>query len=357
MKWEETTTSTLGIDATLLDNKMNISLDFYDRQTTDLLFEKELDPSIYGGRIDRQPINIGSMNNKGIDLSVGYRGTTSGNLRYDFSTTFSLYKNKVGKLADPFFEGDRTRIDPLNRSVTGRPLSSFFGYLLDGFFDDDAELATLQQGGKFLGGWKYKDITGPDGKPDGRITPADRTFMGSPHPKFIMGFNFNVAYKNFDFTTFLYLKAGGQIANYTRYWTDFNTFQGNRTRRILYNSWTPENKNAMLPRVTSLDAVSGQVPVNYYIEPGGYLRLRNLQLGYTVPTRVMEKFGIDRIRIYAQAQNLFTITKYTGLDPEITTNNTGRNDYTRRFADRNLGVDVGNYPTSKAYLFGLNVGF
>ncbi len=336
---------------------MNVSLDLYDRQTTDLLFEKELDPSRYGGRTDRQPINIGSMNNKGIDLSVSYRGTTPGNLRYDVSTTFSLYKNKVGTLADPFFEGDRTRIDPLNRSVTGRPLSSFFGYEIDGFFDDEAELATLQQGGKFLGGWKYKDLSGPDGKPDGRITPADRTFIGSPHPKFIMGFNFNIAYKNFDFTAFLYLKAGGQIANYTRYWTDFNTFQGNRTRRILYNSWTPENKNAMLPRVTSNDAVSGQVPVNYYIEPGGYLRMRNLQLGYTIPKAVTDRFSIDRIRIYAQAQNLFTITKYTGLDPEITTNNTGRNDYTRRFADRNLGVDVGNYPTPKGFLFGLNVGF
>jgi hypothetical protein len=125
----------------------------------------------------------------------------------------------------------------------------------------------------------------------------------------------------------------------------------------LYESWTPENKNAKLPRVTSIDAVSGQVPIDYYIEPAGYLRLRNLQLGYTIPQAIMQKFGIDRIRVYAQAQNLFTITKYTGLDPEITTNNTGRNDYTRRFADRNLGVDVGNFPTSQAYIFGLNVGF
>ncbi|MEJ7767909.1 MAG: TonB-dependent receptor [Chitinophagaceae bacterium] len=357
IKWEETTTSTLGIDASMFNNKLMFSLDLYNRETTDLLFEKELDPSIFGGRIDRQPINIGSMNNKGIDLSLSYRGTPSKDLRYDFSTTFSLYKNKVGKLADPFFEGDRTRIDPFNRSVTGRPLSSFFGYMLDGFFDDDAELATLQQGGKFLGGFKYKDLSGVDGKPDGKITPDDRTFIGSPHPKFIMGFNASVNYKNFDFSTFLYWKAGGQIANYTRYWTDFNTFQGNRTRRVLYDSWTSENRNAKLPRVTSNDAVSGQVPINYYIEPGGYLRLRNLQLGYSIPTRILGKLGIDRLRFYAQAQNLFTITKYSGLDPEITTNNTGRNDYTRRFADRNLGVDLGNYPTSKAYLFGLNVAF
>jgi len=357
IKWEETTTATLGFDGSLFNNKFTFSLDFYNRETTDLLYEKELDPSLFGGRIDKQPRNIGSMNNKGIDLSMSYHGTAIKDLRYDISTTFSLYRNKVGKLADPFFEGDRTRIDPFNRSVTGRPLSSFYGYQLDGFFDDDAELASQTQSGKFVGGYKYKDLSGPDGKPDGKITPDDRTFIGNPHPDFVMGFNLGLAYKNFDFGSFLYLKAGGQLANYTRYWTDFNTFQGNRTRRVLYESWTPENHNAILPRITSNDATSGQVPIDYYIEPGGYLRMRNLQLGYTLPKNIMSKFGIDRLRIYVQAQNLFTVTNYTGLDPEITTTNTGRNDYTRRFADRNLGVDVGNYPTPKAFLFGINVGF
>jgi TonB-linked SusC/RagA family outer membrane protein len=357
IKWEETTTATLGFDGSLFNNRLAFSLDFYDRETTGLLYVKELDPSLYGGRIDGQPRNIGSMNNKGIDLSLSYRGTALRNLRYDVSTTFSLYRNKVGTLADPFFDGDRTRIDPFNRSVTGRPISSFFGYQLDGFYDDAAELATLTQSGKFIGGYKYKDISGIDGKPDGKITPDDRTFIGSPHPDFIMGFNLGLAYKNFDFGSFLYLKAGGQIANYTRYWTDFNTFQGNRTKRVLYDSWTPDNHNAKLPLVTSNDATSGQVPIDYYIEPGGYLRMRNLQLGYTLPNQIMSRFGIDRVRVYVQAQNLFTITNDTGLDPEITTNNTGRNDYTRRFADRNLGVDVGNYPTPKAFLFGLNVGF
>ena len=357
VKWEETATTTLGVDATLLNNKLQISLDLYNRETTDLLFEKELDPSLYGGRIATQPVNIGSMNNKGIDLALSYRATTSKNFRYDASLTFSLYRNKVGKLADPFFEGDRQRIEPFNRSVTGMPLSSFFGYQLDGFYDDAAELATQEQSGKFIGGWKYKDLSGPNGKPDGIITIDDRTFIGNPHPDFIMGFNLNLAYKNFDFSSFLYWKKGGQLANYTRYWTDFNTFQGGRDRRVLTDSWTPTNLDAKLPMVTSNDRSSGTVPVSYFIEPGGYLRLRNLSLGYNIPATSLKRFGLDRLRLYVQAQNLFTITKYTGLDPEITTNNTGRGDYRRRLADRNLGVDVGNYPTPKAYIFGLNVGF
>lgn len=357
IKWEQTATTTFGIDATLLNNKINVALDLFNRETIDLVFERTLDPSLFGGRVDNQPINIGSMNNKGVDLALSYRGAPTKDLRYDVSTTFSLYKNRVGQLADPFFDGDRTRIDPFNRSVPGRPLSSFYGYQIDGFFDDDAELASQTQAGKFLGGWKYKDISGPDGKPDGRITPDDRTFIGNPHPKFIMGLNLGANFKGFDFAAFLYWKAGGEIANYTRYWTDFNTFQGNRSRRVLYDSWTPENKNALLPRVTANDGASGTVPVSYYIEPGGYLRIRNLQLGYTLPAKILGRFGIDRLRFYAQAQNLFTITKYTGLDPEISTINAGRNDYTRRFADRNLGVDVGNYPTAKALIFGLNLGF
>ena len=357
VKWEQTATTNVGLDAALFNNRMNVTLDVYNRETIDLLFTKELDASLFGGRIDPQPVNVGSMNNKGIDLGLSYRGTLNRDFRYDISTTFTLYKNKVGKLADPFLDGDRTRIDPLNRSVTGRPISSFFGYVVDGFFDDSAEFNSQIQAGKFIGGWKYKDISGPQGKPDGRITPDDRTFIGNPHPKFVMGLNLGAAWKGFDFTTFLYWKAGGEIANYTRYWTDFNTFQGNRTRRVLYESWTPERRDAKLPRITSNDAVSGQVPVDYYIEPGGYLRLRNLQLGYALPKGVVDRLGIDRLRFYVQAQNLFTITKYSGLDPEITTFNTGRNDYNRRLADRNLGVDAGNYPTPKAFLFGLNLGF
>lgn len=357
VKWEETATTTLGFDATLLNNKLAISLDLYNRETTDLLFEKELDPSLYGGRIATQPVNIGSMNNKGIDIAMSYRGNSGKDFRYEASMTFSLYRNKVGKLADPFFEGTRQRIESFNRSVTGKPISSFFGYVLDGFYDDAAELATQTQAGKFIGGWKYKDLSGPGGKPDGVITIEDRTFVGNPHPDFIMGFNLSAGYKNFDLSSFLYWKAGGQLANYTRYWTDFNTFQGGRDRRVLYDSWTPEKQNAKLPQVNANDRASGTVPVSYFVEPGGYLRLRNLQLGYTVPTNILNRFHIDKLRLYVQAQNLFTITKYTGLDPEITTNNTGRSDYRARLADRNLGVDVGNYPTPKAYIFGINVGF
>jgi TonB-linked SusC/RagA family outer membrane protein len=357
VKWEQSATTDVGLDATLFDNKFSLVLDVYSRKTTDLLYSKQLDPTVYGN-VDRQATNVGSMTNKGIDLSLTYRPVLGKDFRLDAGLTFSLYRNKVGAIADPFFEGNRSRIDPFNRSVTGRPISSFYGYIIDGFFQTPAEVAALDQANKGIGKWRYKDLSGPNGKPDGKITPDDRTFMGSPHPNFTMGINLSASYKNFDLSTFLYWKDGGQIVNYVRYWTDFNTFQGNRDRRVLYDSWTPTHTNAKLPILDGSDGASGQVPVSYYVEPGGYLRLKNLSLGYSLPENVIRRVGIDRLRIYVQVQNLFTITKYTGLDPEITTQQVGRGDYRQAKSDANsLGVDYGNFPTPRIITAGINLTF
>lgn len=357
VKWEQSATTNIGIDATLFNSKLNIVLDLYNRKTTDLLYNRKLDPTVFGN-VSAQPTNIGDMTNKGIDLSVNYRGSFNRDLKFDAGINFSLYRNTVGNIADPFFEGNRSRIDPFNRSVTGEPISSFYGYIIDGFFQNQADMDAIEQSNEGIGKWRYKDITGPEGKPDGIITPDDRTFMGNPHPNFTMGFNFNLTYKNFDLSTFLYWKNGGDIVNYVRYWTDFNTFQGNRDKRVLYDSWTPDNTNAKLPVLDGSDGASGQVPVSYYVEPGGYLRLRNLSIGYSIPANALNKFGIDRFRLYIQAQNLFTITDYTGLDPEITTQQVGRGDYRAARSDANsLGVDYGNFPTPRIITFGLNVTF
>lgn len=357
VKWEQSTTTNIGIDAALFNNKLSIALDFYTRNTTDLLYSRQLDPILYGN-VDRQATNIGEMSNKGVDLSINYRPNLGKDWRFDAGLNFSLYRNEVGVIADPFFEGSRSRIDPFNRSVTGKPISSFYGYIIDGFFQNQAEVDASSQANKGIGKWRYKDLSGVDGKPDGKITPDDRTFMGNPHPNFTAGVNLSASYKNFDVTTFLYWKNGGEIVNYVRYWTDFNTFQGNRDRRVLYDSWTPQNTNAKLPVLDGSDGASGQVPVSYYVEPGGYLRLRNFSIGYSLPADVLRRASIDRLRVYVQAQNLFTITKYSGLDPEITTQQVGRGDYRARRSDANsLGVDYGNFPTPRIITVGLNLTF
>lgn len=357
IRWEQSATFNVGLDATLFHNSVNLVVDVYNRKTTDLLYERQLDPTSIGN-VSRQPTNIGEMTNKGVDIGLNYRTNFGRDFKFDAGVTFSLYRNTVGDIADPFFEGRRSRIDPFNRSVEGRPISSFYGYIIDGFFQTQAELDALEQDNKGIGKWRYKDLSGEGGKPDGKITPDDRTFMGSPHPNFTAGINLNASYKNFDISTFLYWKAGGELVNYVRYWTDFNTFQGNRDRRVLYDSWTPDRTNAKLPVLDASDGASGQVPVSYYVEPGGYFRLRNLSLGYTLPANIMKRVGIDRLRVYIQTQNLFTITKYTGLDPEITTSQVGRGDYREARSDaNNLGVDQGNFPTPRIITGGVNLTF
>jgi TonB-linked SusC/RagA family outer membrane protein len=349
IKWEQSATTTIGLDATLFD-KVDVSVDFYKRKTTNMLFLRQLDPNIYGV-VDLQPTNVGDMTNKGIDLSLTYRGSAN-NFKYNANLSFSLYKNTVGDISDPYLEGNSTRIGAFNRSVTGMPISSFYGYIVDGFFQNEADLAALDQTNKGIGKWKYKDINN-----DHKITPDDRTFIGNPHPKFAMGSNLNASWKNWDITTFLYWKCGGKIANYMRYFTDFNTLDGNRSERTLYDTWTPTNTNAKLPVLDGTDAISGTLPSSYYIEPGGYLRMKNLSIGYSLPVTILNTIGIDRLRVYVQAQNLFTITKYTGLDPEISIMNNGTQDYKNGFVDSNLGVDRGNYPTPKTILFGLELTF
>lgn len=356
VQWEVAGTANIGIDATMLNNKLQVVMEVYSKKTSKLLFPVELDPTLYGF-VDRQSQNIGKMTNNGLDLTVNYRDNVSNDLRFDVGMNFSLYRNKVDQLSGEFFDGSRTRIDPFNRSVVGQPFMSFYGYQIDGFFDDAAELASLDQGGKILGGWKYKDISGPDGKADGKIDQNDKTFIGNPHPKFTMGLNLGLTYKRFDVTAFLYWKCGGDLANYVRYWSDFNTFQGNRTRRVLYDSWEKPGDNKKLPRLNGADGASGQVPVSYYIESGGYLRVKNLSVGYTLSPELTRKVGIDKLRFYLQAQNILTITQYSGLDPEIGNFNTGRGDYRGQQVDSNLGVDAGNFPVPRMVTFGLNLSF
>lgn len=356
VQWEVAGTLNVGVDATMFDNRLNMVLEVYNKKTSKLLFPVELDPTIFGF-VDNQPQNIGEMTNKGIDLNLSYRGRGTKDFTYEAGLNFSLYRNTVDKISGDFVDGSRTRIDPFNRSVVGQPFMSFYGYQIDGFFDDEAELNSLDQGGKFIGGWKYKDISGPNGKPDGKIDQTDKTFIGNPHPKFIAGFNFSATYRNFDVTAFIYWKAGGDIANYVRYWTDFNTFQGNRTRRVLYDSWEKPGDNKRLPKLNGADGTSGQTPVSYYIEPGGYLRLKNLSVGYTIKSSAFKKAGIDKLRFYLQAQNIVTITKYTGLDPEIGNFNTGRGDYRNQAVDYNMGVDAGNFPVPRILTFGINAAF
>ena len=195
------------------------------------------------------------------------------------------------------------------------------------------------------GAFKYEDVNG-----DKVINSADRTIIGSPHPDFIYGINLNLGYKNFRLDVFGSGVHGNQLFNYVRYWTDFPTFGGNRSIRMLEDSWRPGKTDAKLPIPRSNDVISSN-PSTYYLEDGSYFRLKNVQLSYNVPANLLRSLGIGGATVYIQGQNLATFTKYTGLDPEVNLRNFGAG------ADRQIGVDEGTYPAFRSTNFGLNIQF
>ncbi len=343
-KWETTTTLDIGFDWTIA-NKFTINFDWYDRTTSDMLYVLTL-PGTQGSA-DAPYQNVGEMNNKGIDLNLVWNNqSASGDFQYEIGLNLSHYKNEIVKLSDNAaegFYGESRRQAFYTRNEAGVPWSSFYGYYIDGFTDGTESETLFPSYYNYLDGrgrFKYRDVNN-----DGVINDADRDFIGSPHPDFTYGVNFNASYKNFDFVVFLQGSQGNDLVNYVRRWTDFWFFQGNRSVRMYEESWTPELGNsAKLPILSANDNVSGDYPSTYFVENGSYLRLKNLQVGYTIPNLK----GINRLRVYVQATNLFTITSYSGLDPEVNLNGDG--------SDANLGLDEGYYPTARQFMFGVNLG-
>ena len=349
-KWETAETVNIGFDASLLDGKWDIAFNWFNNKTKDLLIQRQRN-GLEG--LATQPfVNVGEMTNKGIDLVLTNRGNITSDLRYEANLTFTHYKNKVVKFDAGGKGSNIVNFDRLSqglRTQAGDPISTFYGFQIDGFYNSEAEIANSPtQADAVVGSWKYKDVV-----PDGVIDDKDRTNIGSPHPKFQTGLNAALMYKNFDLTAFFFWNYGNKIYNYTKYYTDMRVFIGGVSTRVLDNAWTPENHNAELP-VLAPGAANGYTSFttttsnSYYVETGSYLRLRNLQIGYTMPKSLSSRFKIDNLRIYVQGQNLFTVTKYSGPDPDISIQSgNGLDTY--------MGVDRSGFPNTRQYLVGLNI--
>ena len=342
-KWEENTTINIGLDGTLLKNKLDIIFDLYTRKTKDLLFRDDLPATV--GSATRPFVNIGSMKNSGVDLMITYKGK-AGKLRYATDFIITKYKNEITKVSDgtDFFNVNFTnRIGGGDiRNSKGQPVSAFYGYKVLGLFSgaDDVSKSPTQDGAG-PGRFKYADINA-----DGKIDDLDRTFIGNPNPDFTYGFNARFNYSNFDLEALFYGVAGGEVLNFTKWFTDFYpSFAGiGKSTRIL-NAWTSTNTNTDVPRVENISNFSTNGVINsYYVEKGSYFRLRSVKLGYTLPSSGLKKIGIDKLRFFLQGTNLFTSTKYTGTDPAVSG------------VDTNFGVDVGNYPVNRQVLFGFSLG-
>lgn len=356
-KWETNTTANVGFDATLFGGKTEVIFEVYSKKTDDLLFPL---PQVASGGaavlVNPAFFNVANMKNTGVDMMISHRGNIGGNsgIKFDVTGTFTTYKNEITGLAEniSFFDFDNGEAGRINgvftRNAVGHPISSFYGYKVVGLFQNAQDVANSPaQDGAAPGRFKYLNA---DGK--GGITPDDRVFFGNPNPDFTYGVNLNASYKDFDIAAFFYGAQGKDAINYVRWWTDFYpSFQGSKSKDALYGSWSPSNTGAKTPIAENNSSFSSNgIPNSYYMEDASYLRLKNLSVGYTIPTRVLSRVKIDKLRIYVQATNLFTITKYTGLDPEIIGNGNGTND-------RGFGFDAGVYPTVKQYYLGLNVNF
>lgn len=357
-RWETTSSTNIGLDARFLNNKLDVSLDWFTRTTSDMLFPVEVQ---FTQGVAVNPFqNIGEMSNKGIELSLNY-ADKKGDFTYAIGGNFSTYRNNVIRTTgDPNTQyfGFTTRLAPMSVTQQGFPLSSFFGYQIDGIFQSDAE--GLAHPAQFVantdaakranplnkaGAFKYRDING-----DGIINAADRTIIGNPHPDFMYGINLSLGYKDFRLDIFGQGVQGNQIFNYQRYWTDFPTFGGNRSQRMLERSWRPGMTDALLPILRSNDVQSSN-PSTYYLEDGSYFRLKNIQLSYNIPSAILKKVGLSTATVYVQGQNWLTLTKYEGLDPEINLRNFASG------SDRQLGVDEGAYPAFRSTNFGLSLSF
>ncbi|MCX6215421.1 MAG: TonB-dependent receptor [Spirosoma sp.] len=376
-KWETTTQTDFGFDASLLKGKVDVNFDWFNRVTTDALFPVDL--PFTAGNATNPFRNIASFRNRGVELNLSYNGKALNNeLTYTLSGNISTYRNTVlttnGDPNTQYF-GFATRLPAVTVTQEGYPISAFYGYSIDGINNTPEQAAsgpiwkgyndvvTYRQangtGVVGAGTFRYRDLNG-----DGLITPADRSIIGSPHPDFSYGLNVNVNYKNFGLQLFGQGVQGNQLFNYVRYWTDFPTFGGNRSLRMYEQSWRPgaDNSRAMLPIVRAADNVSS-VPSTYYLESGSYLRMRNIQLSYNLPRTLMSKMGMSAAQVYIQGQNLFTITKYTGMDPEINVRNSqgavsGNTGTTAgQNQDRQIGVDEGLYPVARTVLVGLSLSF
>jgi TonB-dependent starch-binding outer membrane protein SusC len=355
-KWETSTTSNIGVDASLWGGKWEFIADLWKKNTIGLLYNVPL-PAVVGSGAAAPAVNVAEMLNQGLDMQLVNRSNITTDLKYEVTLNASFLHNEIVALADnvKYFDGETYRgVTPI-RNAPGQSISSFFGYKVLGYFNNAAEVAASKQDGAGIGRFKYEDNNGFDaagkltGTPDGKIDAADRTFIGSPVPKFTGGVNLSLNYKDFDIATYIYTSQGNKIFNFSKWYTDFYpSFSGAAISSRVLTSWTPALGNdATAPIFEGASNFSTNTQSNsWYVEDGSYIRMQNITLGYTLPKGLTSKVGVRKARVSVSANNIFTISKYQGLDPGV-----------GGAVDTNFGVDIGNYPLTRSVYFALNLGF
>ncbi|MBN8880335.1 MAG: TonB-dependent receptor [Sphingobacteriales bacterium] len=347
LKWETNKSTNIGADFALFRNKLTGSLNYFNNKTKGLLITKEVPPS---AGVNDPILNVGTISNKGIELELTYNYTRN-DWNIGITGSVTHIKNEVVKLAQPdqtlYGTGLKFGTDHIpTQTKEGTEIGAFYLYTADGIFQSDAEAAAYvnKDGDPLQPDAKAGDIRFVDSNGDGVIDENDKTYKGSGFPKLEYGLNVSINYKNFDFTAFFQGVSGNKIYNGYRFELE-GMDAGRNFLTSTLNAWTPQNTNTDMPRAILADPNGNNRESTRFLENGGYLRMKLLQLGYTLPASATNFAKLNRVRFYVAAQNLFTITKYSGLDPEVGT-----------FNPLNTGVDRALYPQNKRWLVGLQIG-
>ncbi len=356
LKWETSYQTNFGVDFGLYENRVSGSIDYYNIDTKDLILGDNGIPEYFGFQNDEILTNLGEINNSGIEFALNTRNIVSGDFRW--STDFNIAKNKnevvalinnadlFGNAAPSYFSHDRSYV-----LRVGEEVGLFWGYEYAGVYQGgDLPAGTATLAGGVAGDPLFTDIADEDGERDGEITEDDRTIIGNPNPDFTYGINNTFSYKSFDLGIFFQGSQGGEIFNMTN--VQLNNGDANTTRDYFENAWTPTNTDTDQPRVGNN---SNREISSRFVEDGSYLRLKNVALGYNLPKHLTDKINVGNVRVSVSAQNLLTITGYSGLDPEVNYFGAGGDNNTS--SNTVQGFDFGNYPTVRSYSFNLNVKF
>jgi len=347
VKWEESEQIDFGLDVKLLNNKLDINADYFVKTTNDLLIQNIPVSGILGVAApgaEGPTINAGEVRNRGFEFAVGYRGKIGEDLVFKVNYNFTTLDNEVTKVnnGSGFIEGGDFGVGQPrpSRMEVGLPIGYFYGYKTDGVFQNTSEVnahpSQVALGAEAQpGDIRYKDLNG-----DGVLNAEDRTNLGDPIPDVTMGLNLSLNYKDFDFTAYAYASIGNEmVRNYERANVNVNKLGTN------LNRWTGEGTSHSVPRLTT-GATANGIFSDYYVEDASFLRIQNIQLGYTLAKGLTEKLNISKLRFYAAVSNLYTFTDYTGYDPAASTG-----------APIGGGIDYGFYPAARTFTFGLNLNF
>jgi len=351
LKWETTRQSDIGLELGLFDNRILLVADYYQKETFDALLRLPIPVTTGIRRNNGSFVNAAEIKNQGLEFQLTYLDQV-GDLSYNFSANFSTIDNEVISLGGgaPIIVS-RSSDPNIATTITqeGGEIGAFYGWVVDGIFQSQEEIdnSAFQTPGTAPGDIKYQDLNN-----DGLIDADDRQVIGSAFPDFFYGFNAELAYKGFDMAAFFQGVQGNDVYNLVK--AGIQELQGdNNMMAVVLDRWTPTHTDTDIPRAIRGDPNDNNRPSTRFLEDGSFLRLRNLTIGYSLPNSILNQVNVSRLRIYVTGQNLFTLTDYTGYNPDIGVP-TGPGD-----AERTLfrGVDFGTYPVAVSFLGGIQLEF